>query len=233
MGEWQIRIPHNGRDQTPIEALTSNVEDAIPDPEERRIATHLLFDAACDPDIDTTGDLLDKVEGATPEERRAILDQARESAGLPSTAKVEGQRAVEFYSRPRDSGPLRDSQGRISAVCSEPGCRMFAPEPGMAAVIRRVACKRWYCAEHREGHEADLEPWDGEMRASLSMSGKGFRIVAEDEREAERQRVQVESLRHQREAEEAQRRADAERLKPFEEANREAFRRQMPKGIAG
>ena len=91
MGEWQIHIPHNGRDQTPIEAICDNVDDAITDPEQRRIANHLLFDAACDPDIGTVGDLLDKVEGATPEGRRAILDQARESAGLPSTAKVEGQ----------------------------------------------------------------------------------------------------------------------------------------------
>ena len=54
-------------------------------------------------------------------------------------------------------------------------------------------CGRWFCEKHRAGHERDMQPWDGQPRAVLSMSGKGFRIPEEDEREAERQRVQAES----------------------------------------
>jgi hypothetical protein len=69
--------------------------------------------------------MLEKLDALGAEGRRALLDRAREGAGLPKTAVVEGRRQVEFASRPRPT-QLRDSHGRCQALCGHEGCRNAA-----------------------------------------------------------------------------------------------------------
>jgi hypothetical protein len=89
-----------------------------------------------------------------------------------------------------------------------------------------VNCRRWWCEKHRAGHEEDMKPYTG-ARFRYAMSGA---VVPVDDaaEEAERSRAEerAESLRRQREAAQAQRREDAERLAVYERARDEQWRRE-------
>ena len=100
----------------------------------------------------------------------------------------------------------------------------------MPGAFAWVNVKRWWCEEHREGHESDLKPYEG-AKFRLSMSGLIEPVDEAEEAEAERQRVAAESRRHQREAREAQRRRDAERLAVYQRAAEERMRSEMPRGL--
>ncbi len=187
------------------------------------MAAQLLLDSVADPGIRTVGDLCNRIEAATPEERRAMLDATRRRAGLPTTGRVE---AMEAANRPTTSSlPPRDSDGRIEARCSAPTCLRYAPDPSFPGVAAKVMQRKWFCAEHADlAAPGDNEPYRGPRLAY----GPGGAIVDLDERalEAERQRAAAEGRRRQREAREAQRAADARALAKHEEAATERFRRE-------
>ena len=50
------------------------------------MARALGMELVLDPDVRTYGDALEKLDALGPEGRRALLDRAREGAGLPKTA---------------------------------------------------------------------------------------------------------------------------------------------------
>ena len=229
MSEWQVRIPYRDRDALALSEIYDAAGEVLGD-EDARVAQQLAYDALIR-GTSTVGQLLDELEAVGPAGRRQLLDQARQNLGMRTTHGEEQWRNYEAANAGGSSEPPRDSQGRIEAICSEPGCRRFEPEPTMPQVIKHVHCRRWYCEKHRDGHEQEMKPWDGQPRVALSMSGLGITFPEETAREAERRRVQAESLRHQREAEEARRRGDGERIAKLERARDEQMRREQPRGL--
>jgi hypothetical protein len=94
--DWQIRLPFRSR----TDPLTSVADAAreLPTGEERAIVRQLVLDEIVGGSATTAGELLDKLEKASPPERRKMLDDARVGAGLLSTATVEAHRRVEMAS---------------------------------------------------------------------------------------------------------------------------------------
>ena len=93
MSRWKIRLPLRGRDQTIAEAIAENGNARLSE-EDRSVALRLLLDAHAR-GIETTRELTEQLDAATPAQRRALLDQARQEAGLESTADIEGHEAFE------------------------------------------------------------------------------------------------------------------------------------------
>jgi hypothetical protein len=228
---WQIQIPHRSRDQGLLDAV-DDIREAIPDRDESAVARQILLDAAID-GTERVGQLLDWIDSCEPAERRALLDQARERAGLPTTERAEAIERFEIANKAlagAGAGQLRDGSGRIEARCAHPDCRRFEPdESGFPGAAARVEATRWWCGDHRAGHEADLEPYAG---SRLGYSGSGL-IVDLDELEIERERaaLEAESRRRQREHRTAAARAEGAELAESKRLADEAWAREMPRGI--
>ena len=62
----------------------------------------------------TAGELIDKVEAETPEQRRLRLDRAREGAGLESTVELERRQRFELD---QQGGRARAGQESSLQVC--------------------------------------------------------------------------------------------------------------------
>jgi hypothetical protein len=75
MSDWRIQIPYRSRS----DPLTSVADAAseLPTDEERAIARQLVLDEIVGGSATTAGELLDKIEKASPEQRRKMLDDAR------------------------------------------------------------------------------------------------------------------------------------------------------------
>lgn len=70
----------------------------------------LVLDGARD-GLATAGDLLDRIEAATPPEPRVMLDGARARKGLPSLAEVDAQRPRRVHASMIPGTPARDGCG--------------------------------------------------------------------------------------------------------------------------
>jgi hypothetical protein len=68
----------------------------LPASEERDTVRQLVLDEIVGGSAATVGELIDKLEKATPEQRRKMLDDARVGAGLPTTGKVEFEAQHKF-----------------------------------------------------------------------------------------------------------------------------------------
>jgi hypothetical protein len=214
---WQFHVPYRSRDETPREALTGNAVAAIADPEERRVAAQILLDSVADPNVRTVGDLLDRVEAATPDQRRAMLDGARRRAGLATTGRIEAMEAFEAASSRSSAGARSEYP-----ICAAPECRSF-PVNDIGAHAR-TNVRRWWCAAHKHLAEpGDMEPRTSGVRYS---SSGALEFADEVEAEGQRARVEAESRRRQREVREAQRREEGERLAELEAARDERQRRE-------
>ena len=224
MPDWHLDVAGSD-DQTLREALSSGADEMVEDAEDRRVTAQLLLTAR----DATVGDLRARLEAASSEERRELLDRTREAVGLPTSKVVEERQASEFHNRPRPT-QLRDGAGRVQAICGEPTCPRFLPGEMGPGSFKWVDCRRWWCEQHRAGHESDLEPYTG-PRLAWSMSGVSIVDLDEAEAEAERQRAEAESRRRQREVREAQRRHDAEKLGAYERAADERMRAEHPRGL--
>ena len=110
-----------------------------------------------------------------------------------------------------------------------PSCSAFLPGE-LAGSFKWVEARRWWCEEHRAGHEDDLLPYAG-PRLAYSASG-AIIDLDEQEAESERARIAAESRQARYEARQGQRREDAERLAAFEEAAARQFRRESITGGA-
>jgi hypothetical protein len=228
--EWQINVPYRDRSE-PVTAIADHAS-ALADSEEGDVVRGLAMELVLTTDLGTVGAALDAIDRADPASRRDLLDRARERAGLPSTEAAEQIARYEAAnaSLVAQSGPLRDSQGRIEARCAEPRCNRFEPHPQMGGAAARVACRRWWCKEHRAGHEDDMTPYTG-PRLGYSRIGLVVDLDAQ-EREQERARAQAESQRRQLELREATRRADAVEHAKRKRAAREKLQRELPRGVA-
>jgi hypothetical protein len=221
----EIQIPFRDRsDRLDLGEISDDVREAIADPEQARLTRRLMWDLATEPGISTTGDLLDRLEAAGPEGRRAMVDRAREAEGVRSAATEHRVDAEPVHE------PQRDPQGRIPAVCTDPSCRNVELDP-ISGQIAMTHARRWWCEVHRAGHEADLEPWTG-ARLAYGPSGAIIDLHAR-EIDAERDAAETESRKREREARQAEREDEADRLAVFEAEWRKQRLRELPPGVPG
>jgi hypothetical protein len=108
---WQINIPF--RDRSAPLTDVAEAARALQNDEERAVVRQLVLGEITGGTATTAGELLDKLEAASPGERRQMLDAARVKARLPTTETVEARRKVEAASAAahvkmaRNPGPLR------------------------------------------------------------------------------------------------------------------------------
>jgi hypothetical protein len=81
----EIRIPH--RDRSDPLSSVGELARHLESPDESATVRELVTDAA-GAGLTTVGDLLDRLGRLAPAERRALLDRARSSAGLPTATEV-------------------------------------------------------------------------------------------------------------------------------------------------
>jgi hypothetical protein len=87
MSEWQIQLPYRSR-SAPLTDV-ADAARALSTDEERTVVRQLVLGEIVGGSAATAGELIDKLEKATPSERRKMLDDARAGAGLPTTGEVE------------------------------------------------------------------------------------------------------------------------------------------------
>lgn len=215
----RIRIPHRDpAEPFNLGRIADDIAASIDDPTERHVMREIAYELAAGNAPTTIGDAIELLEQATPDSRRRLLDRGRRAAGLPTLAD---EQAVAAMPAPRSTGVARDGQGRIDAICAEPGCANF--EPGVPQ-FAKVDCIRWYCSEHRQGREHLMKPRTG-PRYAYGPSGAIVDLDAEAierTQEAEREAHDL----AEREAARAERAVDAEALRGFEEARRERDRQE-------
>jgi hypothetical protein len=161
MTEFHIPVPYRDR-RDPLDLEAVDVADAL-EGDERRMAHHLLWEASLDPHLETVGDLINKIERASPEERRQIADEARAAAGLPSVAEAKSRRELALAQRDDpptpQQGPPRDYQGMAVQECAHADCTRLSVNE-VTHVVGPVAARRWHCPEHEgEAAEGDMDPW--------------------------------------------------------------------------
>jgi hypothetical protein len=198
---WTIDVPHDPDDlgQPLSEALAENLDDAVEDPESRRVAAQLFLIADRD-GIATTGDLVDHVERLDGAGWRELLDRARQAAGLTPSAEIE---AAKDFAAIQPRGHLRDEQGRSFQVCGEPSCRAYPLDT--AGLPTAVDCRRWWCGRHQHlaqpGDDQPPQPryaigWD----MSLHPLGEEAQRLA-DEQEQQREKARQRDAQRQAELE--------------------------------
>jgi hypothetical protein len=101
---WSIHIPH----RSPEDPLVDVAEAAhVLLTDEARVVRQLVLGELVDGSAKSAGELLDKLEAASPEERRKMLDAALEAAGLERTEDIdfrEQHAAVQRNARARAFG---------------------------------------------------------------------------------------------------------------------------------
>ena len=175
MSDHVIRVPFHDRSDSLADM--ADAARALPAGEDRAVVRGLVLEAA-ESGMGTAGQVLDALEGMTPDARRRLLDRARERADIPTTAQVSAA-AARKVSAPivYDVAPPRDEIGRALQVCAAPCCRKFPTDPVTGAHAPHAA-KRWWCDVHVAGHEPDMEQW-----RSRIVIGPGGAFIDLDEQE--------------------------------------------------
>lgn len=144
---YEIPVPHRDRDQTLLDAI-DDLRQAPLSPAERNVAREVLINAALQQGEHTIGELCDRLEAASPAERRAVLDRARDQLGLEPVETVIAREKFEAGNRALKPG--RDARGRSVQQCPADGCGRVSvgpsgiPEPGRrsAVVVQRTSSPR-------------------------------------------------------------------------------------------
>lgn len=202
--------------------VSDDIDAATNDPAERQVLRNIATELAIAVPARTVGDVLDALEQAGPAARGALLDRAREKAGVPSLEQEAIDNVNIYPARYISRGPERYHDGTTDALCGHPGCLNGIPGEQVGS-YKRVKCLRWYCDEHAdtaERREQMATEWTG-PRYGYGPSGV---MVDLDEQEAEKQKA---ALREQhRQAEVAERDAEAARDSAALQEHREAARRR-------
>jgi hypothetical protein len=193
--------------------------------EERQAVQMLMFEAATDSTLRTVGDLLDRIDRASPAERRQMFNSARQKAGLPTAEAADARRKVQEHSRALRGLPMRDEAGYADpTICAAPACANFPVDPATGLRTKSRA-KRWWCSAHADRAEpGDLEAWSLRIRYTESGALQFLDEVEADQLEIEREQ---ERRRIQREAAAAERAEKAKEMREHEAAMDEYYR---PKG---
>lgn len=143
---WQIKVPYRHRpDSLADVAVAAHV---LPT-DEARVARQLVLGEILGGQATTAGQLLDKLEQATPAERRKMLDDARVTAGLPSATEVEfraqhQQRqpggAIKAVNDPRPMRVACASLRRPSSSATSSGTGSSASRPTPTSTGRPTPC---------------------------------------------------------------------------------------------
>ncbi len=207
---WAIQIPYRDREGLIVDVIDCARE--ILNGEELQVTEALAF-GALERGTVRVGALLDELEQASPAERRALADQAREAAGLLSFSQIEENQEVARATRwpppPPSSGPPRDGDGRALQQC--PHCAEISRSVD-GATIGPVREKRWHCEQHRHLAEpGDLEPWGEPMRFDPMTGGLRMSEAAEAHYARVYERAVAEAA-EQRRIKQEQRKREAEAL---------------------
>jgi hypothetical protein len=195
--KWQISIPYRDRSDSLAEL---GFDAGLLGEEDRAVTRHLVLRALLEGDK-TTGDLLDRLEAADPTERRELLDDAREAAGLERSEDIDAREA--FEARPVVGGSSLDGpydQGGRLQGCAACGAIPMHATTGLPIV---VADRKYWCPEHKHLAEPDdhLPPDDvaavGPHFEWIPAPSVQRRLQAEDDR----RREENERRRRDREAE--------------------------------
>jgi hypothetical protein len=207
LARFEVQIPFRNRSQ-PLDAeAISDLPRALDDREARAVTREILFEAATT-GIETVGGVLDRLEAASPADRRRLVNSAREVAGFQTLDRIEGDREFELMQAALPRG--RDEQGSIR-VCAAPDCGAIPTDRFGAPMA--VRDRRWWCPRHADyaGPDDHLSPDDLEPRIDPTTMGL-LPSRAEEARLAA-----VEERRRRRfEEEKAARRAEAEQLDRIE-----------------
>jgi hypothetical protein len=212
---WSIPIPYRSRDDSLRDvAILANRLPA----DEARVVQHIVLEAHAAGD-DNAGHLLDRLGDLEPEQRRQVLDNAREACGLPRSEDIDRR---ERFTRLQQAQPVsRDRQGRSYQTCHAEGCASYPTGPSGEWVLHPA--RRWFCDAHTDQAEpGDLDP----MQPIAVCDWRDFSEVPDPAEQAkliaEQQRLREEDDRRnqRREAEavairEAQERYAAEHPSPW------------------
>jgi hypothetical protein len=105
---WRIRVPFHSREETLDADALIDLPATFSDPDERRTTREILFGLWMD-GAQTMGDALERLEQASPSQRRQLLDTARKSQALPTIREVQEAEAREA-AKPRVVGYTRHGQ---------------------------------------------------------------------------------------------------------------------------
>jgi hypothetical protein len=220
---WQIDIPF--RDRSAPLTEVAECARALPNDEERTIVRSLVLGEITRGSAQSVGDLIDKVEQASPAERREMLDQARVKAGLPTTAEVEGRQRFEAACATARAQGAAQSPWQL---CHAEGCSA-APVNHLGAPVP-VDVIRWFCAAHiDQAARGDMEPRGSGLRIAPS----GAIVPVDDPAEQAKQAAAAESRRRALEEEQAERAVEAEAKRRHDEARAAETRRLLPPRVPG
>jgi hypothetical protein len=94
------------------------------------------------------------------QERRQVLDDAREACGLERSEDIDSREAFEHRNRTLPRG--RDRLGRCFQTCHAEGCTVHPVGPSGEWIAHPAA--KWYCEAHRDqAGPGDLDPPDDLM----------------------------------------------------------------------
>jgi hypothetical protein len=178
----------------------------------------LVIQARLDGVASTAGELVDYLDGLEPHERRALLNKARASVGLPSVEEIEAAQPKPLQ--------VRTVNGGSFPSCAAEECNAA---PMRLGIFYNPDVKRWHCP----AHEHLAEPGDLEPRGSgLTYSPSGS-IIEVDPADDERDRQREESRAAQLEAQTADRAVEAAELRASKQASDEAHRSELPEHLRG
>jgi hypothetical protein len=97
VSRWTIDLPHHGDPTAPLSTVVDAARSLPTD--DARVVTRQIVLALATDGVATVGQALERLEAASPAERRALLDDARQAAGLPTASAVASKASYEAQSR--------------------------------------------------------------------------------------------------------------------------------------
>jgi hypothetical protein len=206
---FTIQIPHRSRDESLVDVAGYTRVLGQDGPAIRELVIAARLDGAAA----SAGELIDHLDGLEPYERRQLLDKARASVGLPSTAEVEAAQPKPLQ--------VRTVNGGSFPSCPAPECNAAPMRNG---VFFAPDVRKWWCPNH----EDQAQPGDLEPRGSgLAYSPSGS-IVEVDPADDERDRAREESRAAQLEAQTADRAVEAAERRASKQASDRAHQTELP-----
>jgi hypothetical protein len=211
MASFTISIPHRSAD----ESLVDVAAHARTLGQDGPVIRELVISARLDGVATTAGQLIEHLEGLEPHERRAMLNAARKTLGLPTVEEIEAAQ------QPKPLQVRTTGAGGSFPTCPAKGCGV---SPTRHGIFWSPDCRKWWCP----AHEHLAEPGDLEPRGSgIKLSPVGV-PVDDDPAVDARDRAREASRRAQLEAQADDRAVEAAEARASKEAADAAHRRELP-----
>src|SRR5829696_2948294 len=116
---WELRLPIGDPDQ-PIDAnALVDLPMALPPGDEREIAREVLLEGLLDDEVQSVGQLHERIAWMSPTERRQLVDRSRRRSDLPTIDELQFE---ERHERDQRSAMLTASKTSPWMLCAEPSC---------------------------------------------------------------------------------------------------------------